>query len=86
VLAKSEIFLLNIVDITIENEDGNEIKKEATQKDELQVDVILNFTSGKRRKQAPKIVASIVKNFAPGNLGTADFQMRRAAAFSFLDR
>lgn len=72
VLTESEIFPLNIVaDDTIENEDGNEIEKEATQKDQLQVDVILNFPSGKRHKQAPKNVANIVKNFALGNFGTA---------------
>ena len=70
VLSESEIFPLNIVaDDTIEKED--EIEKKATQKDELQVDVILNFPSGKRHKQAPKNVANIVKNFALGNFGTA---------------
>ena len=50
----------------------DEIEKKATQKDKpLQVDVILNFPSGKRHKQAPKNVANIVKNFALGNFGTA---------------
>ena len=62
--SESEIFPLNIV--------PDEIKKKATQKDELlQVHVILNFPSGKRHKQAPKNVANIAKNFALGNFGTA---------------
>ena len=46
-LAESEMFPFNIAaDVTIENDqDGNEIEKEATQKGDLQVDVILNFPS-----------------------------------------
>ena len=72
-LIASEMFPSNVVaDNMIENEDGNKIE-EATQKDEqqLQVDIILNFPSGERHKQAPKNVANIVENIAFVKFGTA---------------